>query len=142
MDWSWHDNHSFSLMCEAANASYIPAWKKENSLKVNLLYIFNIVLLTRLLVCWRPQWLRYIYFLNHVIVMASSCLWVKWVPFCPTYQNLYLKFNFTRYCFHIYHCTFRRLLSTTRSPYQVLDIPQSASKSDVKKAYIAKAKKV
>lgn len=35
----------------------------------------------------------------------------------------------------------RRLLSTTRSPYQVLDIPQSASKSDVKKAYIAKAKK-
>jgi len=36
---------------------------------------------------------------------------------------------------------YRRLLSTTRSPYQVLGVPSGATKADVKKAYIEKAKK-
>ncbi|KAL5255337.1 hypothetical protein ACHWQZ_G014675 [Mnemiopsis leidyi] len=37
--------------------------------------------------------------------------------------------------------TYRRFLSTTRTPYQVLGVASSASRADVKKAYIEKAKK-
>ena len=66
-------------------------------------------------------------FFLDAVLLQNSCLFNT--IFCKISVQIWL--------------TFRRLLSTTvRSPYQVLDIPSSATKADIKKAYIEKAKKV